>query len=92
MDQDRVLFLVKCCERPLLETNVFSAAGYIDRKAAADIAIVLLFKLVDPHYIGVVPGVVILLTAAANIGDKEAVTVECSRGIGKHANTDTAFF
>ena len=91
MGQDRVLFLVKCCERPLLETNVFRAAGYVDRKAATDITIVLLFKFVDPYDIGTVLGVVILLTAAANIGDKEAVTVESAGGIAEHANTDTAF-
>ena len=92
MGQDRVLFLVKCFERPLLETNVFSAAGYVDRKAAGDIAIVLLYKLVDLHYIGAVLSVVILLAAAVNISDKEAVTLECAGGIAEHANADTAFF
>jgi len=92
MGQDRVLFLVKCCERPLLKTNTFSAAGYVDSKAASDIAIVLFFELVDLYYIAAVPGVVILLPAAANISDKEAVTMEYAGGIAEHANADTTCF
>ena len=89
--QDLVLFLVKCCERPLLKTNTFRAVGYVDSKAAVDIAIVLLYKLVDLHYVGAVLGVVILLTTAANVSDKQAVTAECAGGITKHTNADTAF-
>lgn len=90
MGQDPVLFLVKCCECSLPETDAFSPAGYIDRKASDDIAIVFLHKLVDRHHIGAVLCVVKFFAAAADIRYQQAVATKGAGGITEYANADAS--